>query len=355
MDAVRSGPAVLGGVRFQRLQPSTHWRYKPCNPALLQTSEGYLVVCRTVSFSSRRRRSAPGDAVEVIRTRNVLMRLASDFTVIEERAMTIDEPPLRREPIQGLEDCRLFEIDRTRYVTCTTADRHPSGHLHMSICRIEDDGRIAAHRPLVGPFDGRTQKNWLPFATRGGKLRAIYQYDPLTVVRICVQSGRYELDIEVPHRWNASGWRGSAGPIRIPGSRRMLILVHEIVPVEAADPRRQRIYVHRFIECDARFALTRVSPPFVFAHYGIEFPCGMALTHEGHELVIGLGMGDDSAYLCRMSLATVENLLQVDSPSEAFEDVGSWTSSERRPPRVPPELPVQDPVYVRATEEITVD
>jgi hypothetical protein len=251
-----------------------------------------------------------GDTDDIIRTRNVLMRLDEHFTPLDEQPLTIDEPPLRESAIQGLEDCRLFEIEGTRFFFCVTADRHPSGQIHLSICRLDPDGRVAAHHPLVGRFDDRPQKNWLPFVDGGGGVHAIYGYDPFTVVRVSADSGRYEVETEVPHQWNTAGWRGSAGPVSLPDSDRLLMLVHEVPFKPRPDLHRQRVYLQRFVECDRRFSLTRVSRPFVFAHQGIEFPCGMTLSHDSAHLVIGLGIEDERAYLCRISLDRVESMLQ---------------------------------------------
>jgi hypothetical protein len=297
---------LLKRVRFLRLQPSLAPRYRPCNPSILKTPEGYLVSCRAVSYTRLPHRR--NDEDHTIRSRNVLMRLDRDFAVLDERPVVITKPPLRRSAFQGLEDIRLFEIDGTRFAFCATADRHPSGNIHLSICRLRPDGRIAAHRPLVGPFDDRPQKNWLPFVDRRGVLRAIYAYEPLTIVRVCVRSGRYHVETKVAHPLTAAHWRGSAGPISIPGSDRLLILVHE-VRVRDRNGREERVYLHRFVECDRKFSLTRVSRPFVFAHRGIEFACGMALGHDGASLVIGLGMEDVSAYLCQISLCRVDQML----------------------------------------------
>ena len=156
-------------------------QFLPCNPSILRTTDGYLVNCRGVKFEHGPD-SHRGDGAAVrIRSRNVILQLSTDLQVIGERPVILDEPPLRETDIQGLEDCRLFDVDGRLFVLCATADRHPSGHVHVSICRLDSDGRVAVHRPLLGPFDDRPQKNWLPFVDRDGTVRAIYGYDPLTV------------------------------------------------------------------------------------------------------------------------------------------------------------------------------
>jgi hypothetical protein len=232
------------------------------------------------------------------------MRLTRHFDVLDERPLVIDEAPLRQSAVRGLEDCRPFHVRGARFILCASGDRHPSGFIHQSLCRLDDDGRVISHRPLIGPFDDRHQKNWLPFA-RGGTVRAIYGYDPFTVLRLDLDCGRYRVEKSVANPFAGGNWRGSAGPVGRPRTDKLLILVHEVL-------RRGRglLYVSRFLECDRRFELTRVSDPFVFLHRGIEFPCGMVLSHDQRSLVIGLGIEDVSAYLCVVPLDRVESMLK---------------------------------------------
>lgn len=295
-------------ARLVPIRPSIPTPFVPCNPSILRTSDGYLVNCRGVDIKRRRTRRRGEDEV-VIRSRNVLMRFSRELELLDQYPLVIDEPPLRETSIQGLEDCRLFEIDGAIFFLCATADRHPSGHIHLSVCRLERDGRVSAHRPLVGAFDDRPQKNWLPFVDADGAVRAIYGYAPLTVLRLDVRSGRYEVDIQVRHRRRARTWRGSAGPVSIPDSDRRLMLVHDVIIGKGPGGRSKRTYRHRFIECDAGFSLTRASRPFVFTHEGIEFACGMTLSHDRRDVVIGLGIRDKRAYLCQVSLGDVEGML----------------------------------------------
>ena len=299
----------LKATRLIPVRPSIPPPYVPCNPSILLTTEGYLVNCRGVDIRRRRSRRRGGEDEVVIRSRNVLMRFSRELELLDQYPMVIDEPPLRDTSIRGLEDCRLFEVDGAMYFLCATADRHPSGHIHLSVCQLERDGRVSAHRPLVGVFDDRPQKNWLPFVGADGGVRAIYGYAPLTVLRLDVRAGRYEVDVQVRHRRRAKTWRGSAGPVSIPDSDRRLMLVHDVIIRNRPGGRSERTYLHRFIECDAAFSLTRVSRPFVFMEEGIEFACGMTLSHNGANLMIGVGIQDKRAYLCQVSLAEVERML----------------------------------------------
>lgn len=306
----------IGGMEFLPLQPALPAPYRPCNPSIVRTADGYVVVCRAVNYEQRRLhyRSLDGDGV--YRTRNVLMRMDEAFQVQEEVELTIDEAPSRQALVRGLEDCRLVASGDDLFLTCATVDRHPSGLVHQSICRIDPRGRVLAHRPLVGPLDGSPQKNWLPFVTDAGALHALHSYDPLTVLRLSSDTGTYSVAGQMPSRANAGGWRGSAGPLAwpavLPDRRgRQIVLVHEAVRRQAADSVWERVYLHRFVEYDTDFRLTRVSRPFTFAHNGVEFACGMAPTHDGLALIVAVGVEDREAYLGRIAFARIDVLLDA--------------------------------------------
>lgn len=302
--------APLDGCAFLALRPDLAPPFRPCNPSVIRTPAGFLVNCRGVNYEQRRLRYRPLDEDQVFRTANVLMRLDPDGRVLDERPLPFDEPPPRRHPVQGLEDIRLVDTPAGLLALCTTTDRHPSGRMHQSLIGIDPGGRVTFHRPLVGPCDDRTQKNWLPFAGADGELYAIYGYDPLTILRLVVATGRYEVAVEMSHPIQAAGWRGSAGPLTLAGGRR-LMLVHEAVRRQGPDDEWERVYTHRFVASDGEFRLRQVSRPFVFAHKGVEFCCGMAFGHQGDEIVCGLGIEDREAYLCRLTLARVQALLDA--------------------------------------------
>jgi hypothetical protein len=302
----------LDGVRFLPIRPAMDANFHACNPSLTPTDDGYVVVCRTVNYEQRRLNYRSADADHVLRTRNVLMRMALDFSVLDQHEITLDEMPLRDSRIRGLEDCRLVSVDGQMVLTCCTMDRHPAGGPRQSVCRLDSTGRVTQHRPLVGPLDGTAQKNWLPFVGDRGQLLAIHSYDPLTLLAIDPDTGVYTIEREVLSPVNGSQWRGSAGPVRWP--RRgieWLVLVHEVVHRIGADGGYERIYLHRFAAYAEDFTLLRLSRPFVFAHKGVEFACGMAIAHDAAHLVIGLGMEDREAYMARLDLARVEQLLEA--------------------------------------------
>jgi hypothetical protein len=83
-----------------------------------------------------------------------------------------------------------------------------------------------------------------------------------------------------------------------------LLLIHE-VSVQGL-----RYYLHRFVRVDPDWRIDRVSRPFFFRNRGVEFAGGATLTHEGTDLLITYGVEDREAWLCRIPLAGVLDLLR---------------------------------------------
>ena len=191
--------------------------------------------------------------------------------------------------------------------TCTTADLHPDGPLRISLFSLDSGGRILRHVPLTGHGDGQTQKNWLPFSDPGtGELRAVYGYEPILVLGIDPATGRCAPVVERHQGRPFDRFRGSAGPVRLPESAGggTLLLVHEVAF------HGQRDYLHRFLEVESDWRVVRASRPFFFLHRGIEFASGACLDHDGETLLITLGVEDGEAWLCRVPLRTVRDLLE---------------------------------------------
>lgn len=72
----------------------------------------------------------------------------------------------------------------------------------------------------------------------------------------------------------------------------------------------RRSYLQRFLRFDEQWDLRRASRPFTFRGGEIEFPAGACLSHSGADLLVTLGVEDREAWLCRIPLAKVLDLLR---------------------------------------------
>jgi len=314
------------------ITPALPEPFVPCNPSILRTPNGYLINCRSVSYRmDLYQRYVTIEADGAYRTRNFLMEVDRDLRFVRQDEIQCDVPPLREHLVKGLEDCRLVQLGDRLAFTCATTDLHPSGMIQLSLMTLDREHRVTHHAPLTGHGDEWVQKNWLPFldggpsfgppmppdlrgvpgnperpSMMGGELFAIYGYEPLVVLRIDPESGRCVPVVERAQGRHFEHWRGSAGPIDLPedagGGR--LLLIHEVAY------QGRRYYLHRFATVDAEWRIDRVSRPFIFRHRGVEFAAGVCLTHDGADVLITFGVEDREAWLCRIPLRRVLELLR---------------------------------------------
>lgn len=286
------------------------------NPSIRKTAQGYDVICRTVNYIQIGAKHFKSldlfDITNTVKTRNFLVQYDRNFEPLSQKEI-IEELPRERKPIfnvEGLEDCRIFEFNKSTWFTCTTLDTNLSGKQpQISLCKLADDRSASTIQvekliPLIGPNVFRCEKNWLPMIHQG-EFHVIYSYDPFIVYKPNIENGLVTRHLmthyHVP-KYDFSRFSGSAAPIEFDSG--YLLLVHETVYDD------QRNYMHRFVYLDPQFNILQVSKPFIFLHKGIEYCCGMTLDHMETNLVIALGIEDREAYLCTIDINTVRSLLE---------------------------------------------
>lgn len=288
--------------------------YNPMNPSIYRTEGGYKFICRTVNFSLKNgeyRSLDTQDPENVIRTRNFLIDYDKEFNLLEQKEIIDALPRIKFPPawrIEGLEDCRLFKFFGSDWFTCTTFDTSPYGPCQISLCKLEDADKPAMANiekfiPLKGPDPNRYEKNWLPFV-KDGELFTIYSYDPLIINKPNIETGEWEVALKMETDHDFSHFRGSAGPVTF--DQGYLVLVHEIVMLSNIE----RCYLHRFVYFDEHFNVKKVSLPFTFLHFGVEYCCSMTLDHTGTKLVMPIGIEDREAYLCIADLDAIRHSLR---------------------------------------------
>jgi len=300
--------AALPADAYVRITPKVPAAYAPCNPSILRSGDGYLINCRSVSYRMDGYQAyTAAEADGILRTKNFLVRTDRELRYLDQQEIVCDTPPLREVWVRGLEDARLFEKDGRIGFTATTTEHHPAGPVRMCVAVLGPPDSPVHPLPIRGFGEDRVQKNWLPFVDRESKeLLALYGLDPLTVLRIDPESGMAERVVEKPQGRELSRFRGSAGPIELPvsagGGR--LVIVHEVAF------QGLRYYMHRFLRISDAWDVVEASRPFFFMRRGIEFACGAALSHGEDELLITFGVEDREAWLCRIRLETVTQLLR---------------------------------------------
>jgi len=288
--------------------------YNPMNPSIQKTDKGYNLICRTVNYTQIGARHFKSmDLLDsTIRTRNYFVTYDKNFNLLSQQEI-VENLPRKRKPncgVEGLEDCRLLELDNSIWFTCTTRDTNFIGMPQVSLCKLSDDrsgSTIAVDKliPLSGPDENRCEKNWLPFV-KDKEFHYIYSYSPFIICKPNIKT-KGSANWPEPLRNEAqkhdlSHFSGSASPIKFDDG--YLMLVHEVVHGEG------RTYVHRFAFLDRDFIITKVSKPFIYMHKGIEYCCGMTLDHSEKNLIMTIGIEDREAYLSIVDVDTVRSLLE---------------------------------------------
>lgn len=294
---------------FPLVQEGSEERFRPMNPSLHKTAQGYKVICRTVNYTQKRAVSFHSlDADGLIRSRNFLLHYDRDLNMLSHQEI-VEKLPRERifNWVVGMEDCRIVEFNDHSWFTCTTSDTNPTGQRQISLCKLADKnwgGKIPVVKliPLQGPDPHRCEKNWLPFV-KDGSFYVIYSCHPFTIYKPNLETGSCETVLMYEPEHDFSGFRGSAAPIEYKDG--YLMLVHETVQFED----QSRNYLHRFLYLDKNFIVQQVSKPFIFFHRGIEFCCSMTIDHSETALVMAVGIEDREAYLYTVSLETVQSLL----------------------------------------------
>lgn len=298
-------------------------RYNPMNPSIKKTEAGYDVVCRTVNYVQIGAKHFKSldllDESNTVNTRNFLVKYDRDFNLLSQQEIVENLPRERKRTynIDGLEDCRIFDLNDSTWFTCTTWNINPNGKPQVSLCKLSDkssDSVVNVERliPLVPPDLNRCEKNWLPFV-KDNEFHVIYSYDPMIIYKpkilegtgacIGIVNDQQKTLHDIPKN-DFTRFSGSAPPIEFDNG--YLSLVHETVFTE-----EQRNYMHRFVFFDKDFKIQKVSKPFIFFHKGIEYCCGMAVDHSTTKLVMGIGVEDREAYLGTVDLDTVRSMLEA--------------------------------------------
>ena len=299
---------------FPLIKEGFEERFRPMNPSIQKTDQGYEVICRTVNYTQKgAAHFNTSDAEGIFRTRNFLVHYDKDFKMSSHQEI-IENLPRNRifNWVQGMEDCRLIAFNNSLWFTCTTSDTNPTGQRQISLCKLSNTAKeeirpVEKLIPLMGPDPHRCEKNWLPFV-KDGSLCAIYSCHPFTIYKPDLETGACEAALVYEPEHDFSGLRGSAAPIEYNGG--YLMLVHETIQHED----QTRIYLHRFLFLDKNFIVQQVSKPFTFFHVGVEFCCSMTIDHSGKELVMAVGVEDSQAHLYFLKLETVQSLLTPIPP-----------------------------------------
>jgi len=288
----------LFGASTQKIEWDPGDGYHPMNPAVCIDSTGRrLVLVRTVNYTVTREGQYPtSDGSGIIKTRNWLVDMTPEWTVKKATQIEDRVEVLRSQfPVEGYEDCRLWENKGKLYLSATCRDLadNPEGQCEIVIGELEENQIVSLDAVRDYEHD-RPQKNWMPIL--GNTQRFLYLCDPTIVIER--RDGKtVEIARSRPKNIYLGDLRG--GSQVIPWEDGWICLTHEVTW------RPDRVYLHRFVRFDHDFRVTGISDPFYFEHVGIEFCAGLTWDAEKTALIASFGVEDASAHLAFFASATL--------------------------------------------------
>ena len=168
--------------------------------------------------------------------------------------------PRRQVAVKGLEDIRLYGIDRFT----ATVQEYSEGVSILDGRYNAETGNYEDVSVLESPFNRTCEKNWLPI---GDTENFIYDWHPLQIL------GPNPKVYETPPMF--SMFRGSAPPVPVEDG--WWALVHM---VQYSKPRK---YYHCFVSFDNNWRPRKVSIPFVFASPSIEYCVSFRIANGAAE------------------------------------------------------------------------
>jgi tetratricopeptide (TPR) repeat protein len=266
------------------------------NPSVAVDGDGFRAIVRTANYHLDRGVYSTVDGSDAVRTINYLAKFDAQFQLLSVEPLRDFEGEMDWHdfPVQGWEDCRLFQIDGTWYATATSREVVPEGVCQTVLLEL-DGSSIAAARILPGPDQHRHEKNWMPYVS-DGQLLFVYTSSPTVITRVDPDAGGPEPFANHDAPEEASEFRGGSQGVAVDGG--VLFCIHEAL--DFGGPRR---YLHRWVLFDPEWRLSAVSPRFHFADHDIEICTGLA--KRGSELIASFGINDRIAALAVMDEAEV--------------------------------------------------
>jgi glycosyltransferase involved in cell wall biosynthesis len=280
----------LFGARVEPIDWDPGDGYKPMNPSVCVGADGRrLVLVRTVNYAVTDQGEYPTvDGSAVIRTRNHVVEVDAAWRPIGSTPVgDASGVPRSAFPVEGFEDCRLWQWGDRYLVSATVRDLadNADGRCEIAIASLDAQWRVCGVRPVRDYESDRAQKNWMPIAGRPGQF--LYLCDPTIAIDASrdrtVEVARHQPPVHLAHL------RGGSQLVAHEGG--WLCLTHEV------SWRPGRVYLHRFVWFDGELRVRRVSDPFYFVRLGIEFCAGLAHDPGTGEFVASFGVNDASAHL----------------------------------------------------------
>lgn len=274
--------------------------YFMTNPCIQKYNSGFRVLLRLVNYTQKNLIYTMYDHDNKVRTKYLLLTLDSNFNLIKTQHVEWKREIPQEVRIIGAEDLRFLDpsgCNQTNQVIGTVLEfRHNVPQIASFELVEYDESTVYLENAtwLIGPTEGRSEKNWMPFFD-DSKLKYLYSMDKLQVLDMKqetqmvgnIQTRKIDTLRYQKCRINTREMRGGSPLIDFKGG--YLGIIHEVSFT------RGRTYYHRFVWLSKDFNQMKVSNLFHFNHIGIEFCCGLCAMND--KLFITIGHEDTEAHV----------------------------------------------------------
>nr|QBK90296.1 MAG: uncharacterized protein LCPAC102_02090 [Pithovirus LCPAC102] len=306
--------------------------YRPMNPSILKTNDGYLINCRFVNYTQKKALHWTYLETESkIKTKNFIIHMDKKLNILSYHELIdaswrtkIDTSSVN---VLGLEDCILFEHNKEIWFSCTTLDTEPFRIPKQNIGKLPKLNDISNKYEVMDIQVMKTEyglkhmeKNWLPISSYKDNEKSIYfiyihEYNNIKQVKYDVNDMTENIKditfINNEQYINYPGlkyFRGSGGPIKFKVNNDIgfLSVIHEVI---FRRDNGGRCYLHRFVYYDSYFNIQNISRLFYFDHLGVEFCRSITKSHVSSEILIGVGIEDGNSRIYKINTNIIRSML----------------------------------------------
>ena len=246
-------------------------------------------------------------------TYNILLTLDKDYNVVDYKKVNTDK--LDVKPLWtfiGLEDARLIKWNNKIYLCGVRRDTTTTGEGRMELSELKITKKsvkeISRFR-IPTPINPKSycEKNWMPILDM--PYHFVKWCNPTEIVKVDVEKQKSKTIVleEASYKEQKKAFRGGSQVLPYQGG--YVALTHEVDLYNNYLGKKNGEYLHRFIYWDKDWNIKKVSEDFSFLKARVEFAVGMAYHKEN--ILITFGFQDNSAYLIRMPINLLDELLTI--------------------------------------------
>jgi hypothetical protein len=200
--------------------------------------------------------------------------------------------------VKGIEDIRIIEFEGGVYFIGNSREVTPDNIPKMILGKYDlEKKNIEKILLLHGYEDNNCQKNWSPFIYRD-KLLLIYSFSPFIILEPNLETGKCSIYKNEKQLYNYSNFRGGSQGFYI--NNDLYFLIHEVVNNNG------RLYFHRFVKLKEDLSIEKVSYPFYFENWGIEYVAGAIYDKDSEKILISWGENDKNANLSSIRINNLD-------------------------------------------------